>query len=138
MMRRSDGESGAAAVEFAVMLPLLLALLGGVLELGTAAIVRARIQDAVEEGAIQAARAPGNQLAAVTRTVEASNGVLKPAEVWLTCPDGDVRIVAIHDHARITGFLPIVPDPMRMRIDARTARLSSAACVPTSPAPPAE
>jgi Flp pilus assembly protein TadG len=129
MSRRARGQSGAAAVELALLLPLLIAILAGVLDLGNAALVRARIQDAVEEGTMQAARTPGNPTAAKTRTVEASNGVLKAAEVSVSCAGVDVQVVARHDHALLTGFLPFLPNPIKMEIGARSARLTPAPCV---------
>jgi hypothetical protein len=138
MIRPTQGQSGAAAVEMAILLPLLLIILAGVLDMGSAALVRARTEDAVGEGSMQAARVPSDPAAAVKRTVEASNGVLTSAEVWVVCPEGrDVQVVASHQHRLITGFLPLIPDPVTMRIESRIARLSPAACVATSPGPPA-
>jgi Flp pilus assembly protein TadG len=129
MSRRARGESGAAAVELALLLPLLIAILAGVLDLGNAALVRARIQDAVEEGTMQAARTPGNPTAAETRTVEASNGVLTAAEISVSCSGIDVEVVAKHDHALLTDFLPFLPNPIEMEVGARSSRLSQAPCV---------
>ena len=52
--RRCD--SGTAAIEFALMTPFLLALLGGVVEIGFATYESMQVNAAVEAGVLQAAR----------------------------------------------------------------------------------
>jgi TadE-like protein len=65
--RRS--ESGTAAIEFALFLPFLLLLLAGIVELGFSAYEAMQVSNAVEAGALYAAKNGWNSASIVSATV---------------------------------------------------------------------
>jgi Flp pilus assembly protein TadG len=103
MRRRSTtrrNESGAVAVERALIVPFLLLLLAGVVDLGTALIVHAQMQEAVEEAAAVAARNPDQPAAAKTRAVDAVTfGEISTSDVSIYCPSTTrVRVEIDYEH----------------------------------------
>jgi Flp pilus assembly protein TadG len=70
------GESGTAAIEFALFLPVLLILLTGTVELGFSAYEAMQVNNAVEAGALYAAK-NGYNAASVTSAV--TNASVLPA-----------------------------------------------------------
>lgn len=90
MNRRPMGtgqrDRGAAAVEFALMLPLLLLLVFGIIDFGRALNAQVTITQAAREGARLAAL---NQPNVVTRTQAAATGLSNVNVTVLTsCPAG--------------------------------------------------
>jgi Flp pilus assembly protein TadG len=90
MKRRSSSQSarerGAAAVEFALLLPLLLLLVFGIIDFGRALNAQVTLTQAAREGARLAAL---NQSNVASRTQAAATG-LSPVSVTVTssCPTG--------------------------------------------------
>lgn len=90
MTRRSSGrgarDRGAAAVEFALLLPVLLLLVFGIIDFGRALNAQVTLTQAAREGARLAAL---NQPNVVSRTQAAATG-LSPVTVTVTssCPTG--------------------------------------------------
>jgi Flp pilus assembly protein TadG len=90
MTRRSSGQGardrGAAAVEFALLLPVLLLLVFGIIDFGRALNAQVTLTQAAREGARLAAL---NQPNVVSRTQAAATG-LSPVTVTVTssCPTG--------------------------------------------------
>jgi hypothetical protein len=105
---RRDEQHGAATVELAILLPLLLLLLGGVIEIGLAAAVRTQLQEAAEEAALFAAQYPGNASLASTRGAEVARGTnLTAADVNIQCRMNNRRIIVTIDeypHPLISPF----------------------------------
>jgi len=103
---KAPKDLGASAVEFALVLPLLIIILGGAIEIGYLIAVRAQIGDALEEGVTVAAREP-DRAGAVPQIV--SDGVsitdVPPGEVSVTCAGGGVRVGVVHDHDWVSPFL---------------------------------
>lgn len=91
----STNERGATMVEFAVILPLLLVMFFGIVELGRALLFKQRLEQAVEAGARYAARAFGALDVTVCTTL--------PAAVV-----DDTRQVVIY--GQLTGGVnPVIP-----------------------------
>lgn len=63
-------------MEFALVLPLLILLLGGVLELGRAFFVYVAVTDAAAEGATYASIYPDSSIQAITERAQAASGGL--------------------------------------------------------------
>jgi Flp pilus assembly protein TadG len=102
MSRRRDDE-GAAALEMAVMLLVLVPVLLGVLNLGHALFVRVQVQEAAQEGALYAVYAPDTPAATRTRVIASTPNVAL-TNVAVTCPAaGIVAVTVTHPHQWITG-----------------------------------
>ena len=106
MQRKLQSESGASAVEFALLLPVLMVILFGIIEFGMAlyrqsiltnasregarlgivqsvpAITNAQINAAIDNYLTPAGIPPGN----VTRTIVAGGNTGTPVQVTLTLP----------------------------------------------------
>lgn len=118
---RTSKELGAVAVEFALILPIFLALILGVVEFGRAF----SIQVSMAEGAREAARytaihytETGYLAAAKQKAIDAAPiADLQPGEITIsTCaPDADAVVLITANTAYLTGLptlLPFLPDFM--------------------------
>jgi Flp pilus assembly protein TadG len=124
-----DRERGAAAVEFALMLPLLMVIIGGVINLGDALTTRVQLQEAVQDGATFAAHTPNNPTATRTRVAEASPG-LSTGSVTVTCSGSNPAVVtvrAVRTHSWLSGMLP--RPTMTMTAAVSSDVLSTTSCV---------
>lgn len=101
-MRRRR-ESGAVSVELALITPFFILLLAGIVDLGSALVLHAQMQEAVEEAAAVAARNPTTPAAAKARAVAAvSFADLSTGDVSITCPSTTrVRVEIDHDQSVI-------------------------------------
>ncbi len=84
-MRRLRSEHGAAAVEFALLLPVLLVLILGIVEFGRAFQVQATLAAAAREGV--RVMALENDAAAAREAVRSASTTLNPAVT-----DGDIAV----------------------------------------------
>lgn len=72
----SKNQKGQSLVEFALVLPLLILLLGGVLELGRLFFAYVAVTDAAAEGATYASIRPNSSIQEITtRAQEAAQGL---------------------------------------------------------------
>jgi len=87
-MRKSEN-SGQSIVEFALLLPILLILLLGLLDLGRVWHALVTIRDCAAEGATYAAIHPSDEEGIRARTAAASSGLVQvtPDMVTVTYPD---------------------------------------------------
>lgn len=69
-------EKGQSIVEVAVLFPVLMLLLMGVVDLGRAYYAMVALNDAAEEGAMYASIDPGNLTEIQNRAVHASSGLI--------------------------------------------------------------
>ncbi|TAK68979.1 MAG: pilus assembly protein [Actinomycetota bacterium] len=108
---RPDAERGSAAVEFALVAPLVLVIALAVVQLAFALHVRATLVAAAAEGARVAARADGGAAAGIRRTREvlADNvaaGAVGDITAAMTSSEGlavaEVRVTA---HVPLLGLL---------------------------------
>ncbi|MDH3307350.1 MAG: pilus assembly protein [Acidimicrobiia bacterium] len=106
-------DRGAALVETALVLPFLVLLILGMVDLGRAIVTHVEIQDAAQEGAMFASFRPDNHSATIQRIQEVTDDpVIDPTQVTIVCapgagPGGEelVTVTVRHDLALIT---PIV------------------------------
>lgn len=80
---RNDSDSGAAAVEFALLLPLLLLIFMGIIDFGRAFNAQVTLNHAAREG-VRVYALTGDSGAAATRTEEAAAPMLDPVGVGVT------------------------------------------------------
>jgi uncharacterized membrane protein len=83
--------NGTAAIEFALLAPLLLILLTGIVEIGMAVFQDIQVQAAAEAGALYAAKYGSNDLTAIALAVTNATGTsgitAAPApQVFCGCP----------------------------------------------------
>ncbi len=90
MLHSTDARRGSAAIELVLVLPLLLILLSGTVEIGLAAMQAIRAQSAAEAGGIYAAANGVTNLAAIQTAVLSATsaaGVTAPSPVvYCGCP----------------------------------------------------
>jgi Flp pilus assembly protein TadG len=113
MRRRLQSERGASAVEFGLIVPILLILVLGIIEFGHAFQVQGTLSAAAREGA--RAMALRNDPAQARATVQDAAGALDPditdAQITITppaCPAGssstNVRLTIDYPMPFFTGF----------------------------------
>lgn len=129
MSRRS--EAGGAALEMALVTPLLMLFLAGVVDLGMALVLRAQMQEGVQEGVSFAARNPGDPAQARTRAIDAVSLVeIDPDSVAINCVNDSgtpqVRMTISHDHEVLFGFA--LPDEIQVRVAMVTNVISTEDC----------
>jgi Flp pilus assembly protein TadG len=109
----TKAERGAAAVELALVLPLLLLILFGIIEFGRGYEVKVQLTGSVREGARSLAL--GESQAEVEQAViDAAPGLnpaLTPADISMTpCPpggaDGDATVTVTYDLPSLTPLVP--------------------------------
>lgn len=120
---RAHGDGGAAAVEFALVLPILVALLFGIVEFGFAFNTQISMTQAAREGvrvvALNLEDAGGNPISGVDATQDAFYAVAADmsrfsATVVDNCVDADpsdrARVSATYQYEPMLGaFLPAGP-----------------------------
>jgi hypothetical protein len=74
--RWHDGPRGIALVEFAIVLPLLLALALGAVDLGRGLISYIELEQAAQEGALYGSFMPNNYTAVTDRVRNSSTGIV--------------------------------------------------------------
>jgi len=95
---QANNERGAAAVEMALVLPMLIALVFGIIEFGRAYNAKLELSSAVREGA--RSLAIGTPLAQITTTVSNAAAGLDPTKLTITtsgspcAPGGNATVTA--------------------------------------------
>lgn len=106
----SRNERGAAMVEFAIVLPLLLLLLFGIVEFGRAYNVKVQLTGAVREGA-RAASFGGDANAAVKGAAPGLNPPVADSHITVleTCGSGIVGNARVRVSYPVTTLTPLGP-----------------------------
>ena len=116
-MRRSTPERGAAAVEFALVVPILLTLMLGTMEFARAFFEQAALASAAREAArgfsitsdIPTAVAAGIRGGSGAALVD-ENFAFQPETGETTCPaGGDAIVIVSHEFEFVTGMFPPLP-----------------------------
>ena len=119
---RPAGEGGQEMVEFAILLPLLLLVALGVLDLGRAFFAAITITNAARVGARFGMEFPSDNagIIAATRAEAQGSGIVltdpTTSAIAVSCPDVEgcvsnhpIRVTVTYDFSLISGFL--FPDP---------------------------
>ena len=139
LLRRGRGQEGAAAVEFAIILPLLIFFILGGMDIGHMFYIEHRVTTASREGARYGAKYTGNppvdptpaQIMAYTAStvVPPLDGLAVPNPVYTTVTaTPPYRLITVtvtaHKHWWVLGtfnFYGWVPFPNPQTITAKTA-----------------
>lgn len=120
-MSKRRNERGAAVVEFALLLPLLVILVLGVIDFGRAASLRINLNEVVQEGAIYGATNPefANHADIKTRMIQSSDQPpLNPSDITITCPTPRTLRVAVS--YTVDFITPLLPGTLTLDADVVT------------------
>lgn len=104
-------EKGQSIVEMALLFPLLMLLLMGLLDLGRAYYVIVALRDAAEEGAIYASIQPEDITGIQERAADVTGELVpvEPGDVSVNAPSLDpgqaITVTVLHDYA---FYMPLV------------------------------
>jgi len=85
-VRRRQSNRGQSLLEFAIILPVLLVIVAGVLDIGRLYFSYVAVTDAASEGVAYAATHPTNESLIVARARDASNMTADESEIVFQCP----------------------------------------------------
>lgn len=90
MIARLKREEGVAAVEMALVMPILLLLVLGIIDVGRLVSARVAVQEAAQEGALFAAFAPGSYSTLRDRVQTTADDLgIAANDVQVSCPEGN-------------------------------------------------
>lgn len=122
--RRSESELGLALVEFALILPLLLTLALGAVDLGRGLISYVELEQAAQEGAIFGSFAPDDPALIEDRVRTSADGLVDlsdttAVQVQVTCPSDKVMVELRYTHQLFTPIVgELLGGSLSMRADA--------------------
>lgn len=105
--RRRTDDRGAAAIEMAIILPILILLGFGVIDLGRVLFTYIAVQEAAQEGAMYGSFIPDDHSAVRQRVIESVDSpVLEAGEVTVTCPGSDrLEVGVTHELELLTPLV---------------------------------
>ena len=131
-MHKTLGETGAALVEAALIIPFLLLLVLGVVDLGRGFYDAAAVQEAAQEGVIYASFNPGDPTGAIARAEDAIQSPDFTGSVTVTCPATDqVTVTVSHTFSLITPLIGNIVGDIDLTHSETGRVLSSTACTPS-------
>lgn len=111
-MNRQHGQKGQSLVEFALVLPLLVLILSGLLDLGRVYYVLVTLEDMAAEGAAYAALHPYDASGIWNRAAQASGGMItvSPDDVDVEYPPvmyvgAPIKVTVRYSFRCITPFV---------------------------------
>lgn len=121
LFQRFRRDEGAAIVEFALLLPILLSILFGIIDFGRALNAQIALQHAVHEGA-RVLAITQDEVEATTRTIDAATTIaLSPGDVTIPRPcnqttSGDpAEVAATFEFSFIVlAFVPAIDPTMTL------------------------
>lgn len=118
---KDEGEKGQALAEFALIIPVLLILLVGIVEIGYGINSYLTVVDASRDGARLGAKGTASDAdirALVVRETERLKDGVAAGDItisWDDTPgDSSIEVTVCYDHSLIMGVPKIVPDPLTM------------------------
>ena len=129
MTMRRHRDRGTALLELAIVAPLLIVMVFGVIDLGRLIYTRITLHEAVQEGSIYASTNPDDPNGTIFRVVESvDNPAIDPANVTVECPSDTIRIATTHDMALVTPLFR--GRTVTLTAEVTTDIFSSDDCVP--------
>ena len=136
--RLQRNDLGAAAiVEMALVAPLVLILLFGVIDLGRLLVTAISVSEATQEGALYAAYFPDAPDDIKERIVESADSPsIAITNISIECPSGvngpDIRVTVSRDVSLLTPFAgTIFPDPASVTSSVTADILVVSPCSPS-------
>lgn len=136
-MKSTSSELGAALVEFAIVLPLLILLVFGIIDLGRVSTMQINLNEAVQEGSIYGAINPafadhGTIIQRVTQNI--TNPPLTTDDVFVEClsppevvPEAG-RTLTVTATIDVDFWTPVIPGSITLTSTVTTDVLVSADC----------
>lgn len=118
IVQERDKQRAQGLVEFALILPILLLIVFGILDLGRAYFVTIAIQNATREGARQATRDPGisdADIIALVRAEAAGSGLDVGGDLTVSVirygsgSDTVIRVTATYNFFPVLGIVQALP-----------------------------
>ena len=110
-MKRRKSERGQSLLEFALVLPVLLIVLAGVLDLGRLYFAYVAVTDAAGEGAAYAAIHPDDTAEIIRRAQDATGGMIEIDEGMVTIednPSGLSQAISVEVSYEFTLATPLI------------------------------
>ena len=125
MLRRPTHERGQSLVEIALVMPIFIVLIMGIVDFGLALRSYVTVTNSVREGARYAIVCPSttSDSPIADRVQSSSNGLVAAANVTVTwqtssqrCKSGDsVKVEGFTDYSYITPLASFLPGPLRLK-----------------------
>lgn len=120
--KRSEGEKGQSLAEFVLLLPILIMLLVGIVEIGWGLNSYLTVVDSARDGArlgSKGSATDGEITALIVREAERLEGGISPSNISIvraTAANGSTSIAVevCYDHALIMGIPLVIPNPLSM------------------------
>jgi Flp pilus assembly protein TadG len=112
LSRLPSGETGAALVEFAIILPVMLVILLGIIDLGRVFYTYESLANAAREGARYCSLYPGDSSGTTARVTAELYPNLTPSSIS-TCPDQSSGPVTVTVQAEFSLVTPLMDDVVR-------------------------
>ena len=129
--KHTKSERGIALVETALLLPFLVLLLFGVLDVGRLVFAKIELHEAVQEGSLWGSYDPDSYSAVQTRVAESLNNPdIFPTDVVVTCPAGgdSIRVSLSRD---LDLLSPLGPGTITLTATAEGELFTDDPCVPS-------
>ena len=127
-------DQGVALVEFAIVVPLLLIMVFGAMDVGRLYFEQVALADAAQEGAFYSSFEPDDHTKTTTRVVESLNDpAVTAADVTVLCPGGVRIIVSVEKEVQHLSpfFTPFWGSSTTLRRTVEAEVHSTATCDPT-------
>ncbi len=132
--RLSGRERGAALVEAAIVIPLLLLIVMGVIDIGRLLSTSAKVQEASQEGALFASYAPSDYLEVRDRVLDSLEDFdIAPSSITVVCAANDaIEVSIIHHVDLVTPWISeILGSSIAVTGDAVGKNFTDESCSPT-------
>lgn len=132
-MKIGHAEKGASLVEAAVVIPFLILLVFGTIDLARGFFDAAKVQEVAQEGAVYAGLNPAAPADTIARAEETIDSPDFTGSITVTCPANDqVAVTVTYNFNVITPVISaIVGSPLDLSHTETAQVLSSDACVPS-------
>ena len=127
-------ERGAAWIETAVVLPVVLLLILGVIDIGRILATSAKVQEAAQEGALFASYSPGDYLDTRDRVLDSlSDFTIDTTDITVVCGPGDtISVTTTHDLDLVTPWIgDMLGSTITLTGEAVGQNFSTDTCDPT-------